>query len=182
MFVQNGGAFDAALPKLIQLIDDGYNEAYFLVGCIYELGGRGIQQNYKNAFFYFQKSAETLGLVEAYLGLARCYYFGHGLEVDYGKAFKYYLHVEQQTPNPIAWLMLGQMYRKGQGVARDFDKARQYLTKAADKGYVVALAQLGVLEQELGHTIRGWLLRIKAALMGMKIASTDAEDPRLRDS
>lgn len=168
------------LKEFIELIDEGYKEAYFFAGCIYEEGGGGVKQDLHKASFYYQKSIEESGAVEAYLGLAKFYYYGMSVEPDYTKAFEYYSIVDEDTDNAIAQLMLGRMYQHGQGTKKDLAKAREYYNKAVAKGNVYAMQNLAFLEEELGNWLKGLWLRLKAGFMAFNIGRKNMKDVRLR--
>lgn len=170
-----------ALDEAVALIDEGYGHAYTLAGAIYERGGNGVPQDYEKALFYYQRSIENVGAVEGYLALGRLFYFGKGVEQNYRKAYEYYSIVDADTENAVAYLMLGRLYHKGHGVKQNLDKAREYYEKAITKGYVFGLTYLGFLEQECGHYLKGWRLRLKAAYLFLRISARDPHDSRLRD-
>ena len=56
-----------ALQQCMSLIDDGYAEAYVFAGALYEKGGNGVEPDFSRARFYYEKSVEERGAVEAYL-------------------------------------------------------------------------------------------------------------------
>ena len=177
-----GNHFDA-FKKFIALIDEGCAAAYGFVGAYYDLGAPGIEKDYEKARFYYDRDIEQYGSREAYLGLARLYYFGRGVDRDYCKAFEYYeMVVEEAEHNGVAYLMLGQMYQHGQCVEKNFQKAKECYEKAWQKDYVLGLTYLGKLEQEMGHPVKGWLHRLKAGLVAYKIARKDPHDSRFRSS
>lgn len=173
--------YAAALPMFVKLIDDDCKEAYAYAASIYETGGDGVDQDFERAFFYYQKSIENFGNVGTHLALGRFYYYGWGTKQDYAKAYEYYSWVDQEKDHPLAHLMLGRLYHKGHGVKQDLDKAREYYEKAITKGYVFGLTYLGFLEQECGHYLKGWRLRLKAAYLSLKIGARDPRDSRLRN-
>jgi TPR repeat protein len=168
------------LKEFVNLIDQGCADAYFYAGCIYEDGGGGVEQDLDKARFYYQKSIEESGAVEAYLGLAKFYYYGMGVERDYVRAFEYYKIVDEDTGNVLAQLMLGLMYQHGQGVQKDLTRAREYFRRAIDKGNVYAIQHLAFLEEELGNRLKGIWLRIKAGFLAFNVARKNPKDPRLR--
>lgn len=174
------GDYAAALPKFINLINDGCKEAYEFVGYIYEEGGGGVEQDLQKAAFYYKKSIEEFGALEAYLGLGRLYYHGDGVERDYAKAFELYSTVHEETDNPIAALMLGRMYQFGEGLTKDLVKAQEYYQKAANKGYVFGLTYQAILETELGNYLKGLWLRMKAAFLAFIISLKNPKDRKLR--
>lgn len=172
--------YAAALPRFLALIDEGCSDAYVFVGSIYEMGCGGVNQDLEKASFYYQKSVEEFGAVEAYLALARFYYFGKGVDQDYKKALDYYSIVDEESHHPVAALMLGRMHQYGHGVEKDMVKAKAYYETTANKGYVMGLTYLGQLEQETGKYFRGLLLRIKAGILAFRIGRRDIHDSRFR--
>lgn len=177
------GNYSSALKKFIALIDAGCPAAFGFVGGYYELGAPDIERDYEKARFYYERDIEEYGSREAYLGLARLYYFGRGVDRDYCKAFEYYdLVVKEAEHNGVAYLMLGQMYQYGQCADKDLQKAKDCYQKAWRKGYVLGLTYLGKLEQEMGHPVRGWLHRLRAGFVGYRIARKDPHDSRFRSA
>jgi TPR repeat protein len=59
------GDYTGALSQFKNLINEGCNEAYSYVGNIYESGGQGVEADIDKAIFYYQKSIEECGDVEA---------------------------------------------------------------------------------------------------------------------
>ena len=169
-----------ALKEFVSLIDKGNKEAYYFSGCIYEEGANGVEQDLGKARFYYEKSVEELGYVEGYLALGRLYFYGIGVNQDYAKAFEYYAVVRAQKDNPIAHLMLGTMHHYGFGVNKDSTKAREYYNKAAIMRNVYAIRNLGILEGEQGHLLRGLAMRVKAGIMAFSIGLRNMKDGRLR--
>lgn len=170
------GLFD----EFIDLIDKGYVEANYYVGCMYEDGSNGIQQNPEHAFFYYKKAVEELGYLEGYLAMARLYYHGAGVQQDYAEAFKYYTHVAQKKEHPVACFMLGRIYQYGSGVAKDLLMARSWYLRAIAHGSVYGTINLAMLEAEERHFLKSMGLRIKAGFSAFWISLKDRRDPRLR--
>lgn len=172
---------ETALEKCIKLIDDGYDEAFAFVGAIYEIGGHNVTKDYDKARFYYEQSVERFGATEAYLGLVRIYYYGMGVEKDYCKAFEYCTILSEDADNVYGNFLIGKMYTDGHCVDKNLDKAKEFFKKAWDKDYVFGLTYLGLLEQHLGHNIKGWMFRIKAGFISYKIARKNISDPRIRE-
>ena len=169
-----------ALQQCISLIDEGYSEAYVFAGAFYEKGGNGIVPDFSRAKFYYKKSIEERGAIEAYLGLARIYYYGLGGNKDYCKAWSIYEKVARESNNSVANLMLGRMCHDGLCVEKNCDKAKEYYRRAWKSGHILGLTYLGLLEQQTGNYIRGLLLRLKAGYYGFRAVSKNPHDPRLR--
>lgn len=174
------GDYVSALSQLKLLIDNGCNEANSYVGNIYESGGKGVVPDIDKAVFYYQRSIEECGDVEAYLGLGRIYFYGDGSNGEYEKAFEYYSKIAQESGRPVAHLMLGRMYDLAKGVRRGVKEAKEHYAVAAAMGNVFAIKNLGLLEIETGNYMKGMFLRIKAVLMGLILSIKDLGDSRLR--
>lgn len=172
----------SALEKCLLLIDEGCTEAYVFAGAFYEKGSKGIDVDFSKARFYYERSIEECGAVEAYLGLARIYYYGRGVEVDHCKALSFYERVVNETDNAVASLMLGRIYEQGLCLERNLEKAKEYYQRAWDAGHVLGLTHLGLIEQKTGNYLRGILLRIRAGYLGFKTAVKNPYDWRLRSS
>ncbi len=181
-FLDAGGSRADAFDKLVALIDFGCNDAYFLTGLLCEMGGNDLAQNFEKAFFYYKTSAETTGLVEANLGVARLYYRGRGVEQDFEKAFSIYSQIAKDKNNPVACLVLGRMYLFGHGVDKDLSKARTYLEEAAGNRYAFAYAFLAVVAKEERRMFQSIIYKLKAAALAILLRCTGEEDVRLRSS
>lgn len=112
--------------------------------------GEGIEQNFHEAFKWFQIASEgRKGQYE--LGL--CYYDGRGTEKNDEKAFECFRMASKANSDyfengekDVAGIqyMLGRMYEKGEGTAKDYEKAFAYYKKAirqdlAEAQYALAL-------------------------------------------
>jgi len=175
------GSARESLEQAAALVDAGFAHANTLLGTIYEFGGKGVEPDFAKALFYYEQATSTVGAVEAWLGLGRIYFLGKGVAADHAKASRYYQAVADDTSHPVAWLMLGRLSQEGTGVEQDLDRARECFEKAASGGSVLAVARLGVLEQQAGHWLKGSLLRLKAGWRALTLARADTGDPRLRE-
>lgn len=142
---------------------EGEPAALVEIGNIYELGGNGVEQDYKQAMHWYQRSFNEANDVHGCLGLARLYYLGLGTPVDYAKAFDYYSLLEPNN-HPLAMFQLGQMYYLGQGVEPDLEKAAYYYQRAADQGHLYALRFMGYVKQRQGHPLAGLWWRLKGSV------------------
>ena len=98
--------------------------------------GLGTEQDYKQAFDWFLKSA-TAGNKFAQYSLANLYYYENGVEKDLSQAFLWYRKSSEQG-QPYASYAVAQMYDKGEYVSQSEETAQRY--------YKVALS--GFLELE----------------------------------
>uniref|UniRef100_U9V817 Protein kinase domain-containing protein n=1 Tax=Rhizophagus irregularis (strain DAOM 181602 / DAOM 197198 / MUCL 43194) TaxID=747089 RepID=U9V817_RHIID len=113
--------------------------------------GVGMKQNYKKAFYYFQKAAKGGNNFAQYcLGycyengkeLGYCYSFGIGTEINNSKAFDLY-KLAAEKGHLYAQYLLGICYNIGIGTEIDNSKAFELYKIAAEKSHLDALYQLG---------------------------------------
>ena len=165
----------------IQLIDCGFAEANYFVGCMYEDGSNGVERNLEHARFYYQQSIDELGYLEGFLAVARFYYFGHGVPEDFGIAYKYFSHVAHYAKHPVAYVMLGRMNQYGQGTEINAEAARTLYINAIQLGNISGMINRAVLERSEGYFFRAVFLYCKASLMAFCIRMKSPKDARLRD-
>lgn len=180
----SGHAQDAE-KELIQLIDEGVDEASSLLGELYELQGqKGEISDFQKAKFYYEKAMESCGSQAGVLGLARLYFYGKGMEVNYQKAFDLYsLAIKEETGSlseGFASWMLGRMYMDGLGTANDLKKARYYFRKAWASGHVPGLSFWANLEWKLGNYQKSIVLRLLSIIFIATLTIKDRRHPRLR--
>lgn len=161
------GDYAELLKENYQRAVAGDAEAQAGLGSMYALG-RGVTQDYKEAFAWYTKAAEQkYSLAQYSLGLM--YYNGNGVPQDYKEALKWYTKAAEQG-FAEAQYNLGLMYYDGKGVTKDYKEAFKWYTKAAEQGHAVAQNNLGLMYY-YGDGIRpdykealGWF--IKAAEQG----------------
>lgn len=95
--------------------------------------GLGTEQDYKQAFTWFLKSAQE-GNKFAQYSLANLYYYGNGVEKDLSQAFHWYMKSAEQG-QPYAAYAIAQMYSKGEYVSQNKETAQRYY-KAALSGFL----------------------------------------------
>ncbi|UZO07132.1 uncharacterized protein OCT59_027430 [Rhizophagus irregularis] len=103
--------------------------------------GIGTKQNYKKAYYYFQKAAEG-GYKIAQFDLGSCYENGKGVKKNNRKAFKLYQKSAEQGLLG-AQFKLGYCYNFGIGTEVDEIKAFELYKIAVEKGHLDAQYQLG---------------------------------------
>ena len=111
------------------------------VGSSYFTGDGGVEQNYSEAFKWYQKAALN-GETSAFTWMGIMYYWGYGTVQDYFQAFRWFKKASQLA-NPLANYWLGQLYYNGQGTNKDYKKAFECFQKAAENGIKEAYAWLG---------------------------------------
>jgi len=117
------GYLDQAESIAKKLVDDGFYDAYALLGAIYEKRSTHSGYGMSDALFYYKKAIEKVGAVEAWLALGRLHYLGLCGELDKLEAIKIYQIVREDCNHPVANLMLGKIYLDGKIAPQDFDLA-----------------------------------------------------------
>jgi TPR repeat protein len=129
--------------KLLSSAEQGNADAQVAVGFIYRTAQWGIQQDYKKALYWYQKSAEQNN-PKAQFQLGVVYERGEGLPKDYKKAIYWFQKsAEQGDEGSQAWL--GHMYDNGQGVPQDYQQANYWYQKSAEQGNLLAQYGLGLM-------------------------------------
>lgn len=172
---------DEALVEFMKLVNQGCNEALSFVGNLYECGGRNVERDCSKAKFYYERAVESAGSIAAYLGLVRIYYYGLGVEKDCCRALEYCEVLIREAGHPYASFYVGKIYMEGCCVEKDLNKSKKYFKDSWRQGYVFGLTYLGLVEQESGYKIIGWLYRIKSGIMAYFIARNDINDYRIRE-
>lgn len=170
---------NAALYLLRSLASDKELAAYREIGNIYELGGGGVEIDYKKAFSWYKKSVDEADDALGYYGLGRLYYLGRGVERNYESA-RWYFEQAASADIALANLMLGRIYNLGLGVEKDTHLARKYFNKAGENGYVQAIKNLGHLEIKDGNIIKGISLQLRGITLHLILYIKSSHDPRLR--
>lgn len=112
--------------------------------------GKYISQNEKQAFCFFEKSANQ-NYVPAKVELAKCYTIGRGTGKNLKKAFDLY-QIAANAGNPEAQNILGNYYMNGNAgglkIPKDAGRALEYWTKAAKQGLAQAKASLNTYDRK----------------------------------
>lgn len=88
----------------------------------------GTEQDYKQAFDWFLKSAQEDNKFAQY-SLANLYYYGNGVEKDLSQAFLWYQKSSSQG-QPYASYAIAQMYNKGEYISQSEETAQRYYKDA----------------------------------------------------
>jgi hypothetical protein len=112
----------------------------------YYFKDEGVQQDYRQAFEWFKKSAEQ-GYAYAQCCLGLCYRDGKGVQQDYGQAFRWFKSAAEQG-DALAQYCLGLCYRDGKGVQQDYKKAFEWFEKSAEYGIYYAQFEIGCCYRE----------------------------------
>jgi TPR repeat protein len=102
------------------------------VGSLYLSNDYGLQQDYKKAFYWFEKAAKK-GYAPAMGALAGMYNRGDGVEKNDEKVFHWTFKAAQKG-DVDSMYFVGLLYYDGQGTTQNYIKAIQWLTKAWDRG------------------------------------------------
>jgi TPR repeat protein/uncharacterized membrane protein YhaH (DUF805 family) len=104
--------------------------------------GQGIEQDYKQAIYWFRKSAEQ-GFAEAQHYFGICLEKGQGIEQDYKQAVYWYLKAAEQG-YANAQTSIGACYYNGKGVEKDYKKAMYWFHKADEQGDAESQFDIGL--------------------------------------
>lgn len=104
----------------------------------YQLGeyyfhGIGVDTDYKEAFYWWQKSA-VQGYAKGQCSLAHCYQYGQGVEKNLQKAIYWYYQSAKQGYD-VAQERLGSLYYDGKGVAKSYKEAAKWFRKSAKQTF-----------------------------------------------
>ena len=108
--------FDFIANLYRKAIDSGNTDAMNDLGALY-YDGRGCEQNFKNAVYYYDMAAK-LGNRQAQENLGYCYYYGRNVPVDYEKAFHYFA-LGAFDGHLISLYKIGDMYMNGYYVEKN---------------------------------------------------------------
>lgn len=125
----------------------GHRDAQLMAAMAYEQGNYGLRQQPEKAVVYYRKGALNGDPIAQY-ALAYLYEKGRGVDADLPMAFHWYLQAAQNGLTAAEY-KVGMFYLSdSQAVAKSPAKAKQWLEKAANRGYVDAQLQLGLLYEE----------------------------------
>ena len=99
----------------------------YRIGAMYNYS-QGTEQNYTEAFKWFQSSA-TAGNPYAMFALGNLYNYGKGVDKDVTKAFEWYKQSADKK-NPYAAYMTARMLQNGTGTEKNAEQAEEYYKKA----------------------------------------------------
>lgn len=133
--------YTEAFPKLKAAAEKGHKKAQYRVGKCYEKG-RGVNENEKLAFQWYEKSAKQ-GYHKGQYELGDCYKDGEGVAKNKKLAFEWFKKAAAQE-NAEAEYALGKCYMKGRGVASNQADARKWFKRAVnnEKGGKEILAEI----------------------------------------
>ncbi|KAJ3193993.1 hypothetical protein HK101_003702 [Irineochytrium annulatum] len=132
----------AALRLYNRAAEGGHSGAMFRVGQCYERGSLGCNVDLEQSVEWYQKAAEQKD-PDAACAMAFMYATGKGVVKDLSKAKDHYLRAAEKG-NRVAENALGWFYENGLGgLRKDPDMAVGFYKRAAEKGEVNALFNLG---------------------------------------
>ena len=140
--------------------------AQWKVGKCYFDGEKGVMIDNKEAFKWFQKSAEQDNpFAKFYLG--RCYDEGFAVIVNYTKANAFYkeavkgLDTLALEGNSDAQYLLGMCYDSGFGIEENISEAIKWYKAAAEHDNVEAQCELGFIYSEDGRVKKSYADAVK---------------------
>lgn len=128
------------LDTIVAQAKEGKAEYEYLYGLCYE-NGWGVEQNPKQAFSWYSKSAEQ-DYAAACNSLGNLYRMGSGVATNANKALEWY-RKGAKGGDGQAMLNLGNCYFYGMGVEKDEKTAVKWWTDAAEAGNAFAMSQMG---------------------------------------
>ena len=131
---------------LLESAQNGDASAQLQLGHLFE--GKGIDQDFQQAFKWFQKAAKQ-GLAEAQWICGMNYRSGRGVAKDDHEAFKWISKAAKQG-YPLGQFWLGIMLDSGRGVERDSRQSLKWFKRAAESGDEAALLLLGCSYEDAG--------------------------------
>lgn len=134
--------YSAALQLLRPLADEGYAQAQFNIGYMYDVG-EGVTKSDQEARKWYQLAADQ-GDIYAQFNLALLYLTGRGVAQSDSEALKWYRKAAEGGHDE-AQRSLGVLYRTGRSVPRDDQEAFKWFRRAADQGNAAAHQNLGVM-------------------------------------
>ncbi|XP_069787912.1 protein sel-1 homolog 1-like isoform X3 [Narcine bancroftii] len=130
------------------------------LGQLHLTGGKGIEQDFKKAFYYLSKAAKG-GNTHALGFLGKMYSEGNEVVPQSNETALMYFRMAAEMGNPIGLTGLGVAYLHGKGVQVDYEEAFKYFKKAADEGWVDGEFQLGVIHSSGLGVKRDYKLAVK---------------------
>jgi TPR repeat protein len=125
--------YDAAIPALRRLAEEGNARAQILLGDAYGVG-KGVEFNYETAFSWYQRAADQ-GHPRAYYKVALHYSLGWGVRQDIDEAIRWFRRAGE-AGHYYAHLKLGLIYRRGE--TKDLVLPHMWFTVASRSGHPTA--------------------------------------------
>ena len=138
-----GSAIDTASIRQAAMAGDAKSQ--LLYGSLYEDGKGGLEQNYKEAVFWYKKAADQ-GYAQAQYNLGLLYEDGRGIDQDYYEASQWYKRASNNGFSE-AQNNLGVLYITGRGVIKDRNRAELMFRRASEQGNANAERNLKMLLQ-----------------------------------
>jgi TPR repeat protein len=122
------GDYATALREFSIPANEGFPEAQFNLGLLYEKG-HGVPQDYATAALWYRQAAEQ-DMIEAQNNLGYLYNNGLGVPLDYAEAALWY-HRAAEQDIAGAQYNLGELYWNGLGVPQNYSHAYKWSCLAA---------------------------------------------------
>lgn len=135
--------------ELIASAENGDSNAQYKLGYCYYIGcfkNQRIEQNYKQAFNWWLKSAKQNNPISQN-AIGTCYYYGEGTNINYTEAFGWFFKSANRNYAPAQY-NVGLCYKHGKGIQRIIPYAYQWFRKAANQGHKEAENQVNELEEQ----------------------------------
>jgi len=129
-----------ALEFLRKSADQGFAEAQFNLGIVYELGN-GVDKNPTEAFRFYKLAADQ-GNSRAQFSLGNLYKDGNGVSKNMAEAVRFYRLAANEGLDK-AQCVLGIFYHEGNDIPKDITEAVRLYKLSADQGYAEGQYNLG---------------------------------------
>jgi uncharacterized protein len=142
----SGSVFGSEFEDTLIKAEQGDIIAQGILGGIY-YNGEGVPQDYKQAVYWYKKSADQGDAIAQY-DLGIMYYNGEGVPQDYKQAVYWYKKSADQG-YAKAQYNLGIMYYYGEGVTQNYKKAYVWESLAAIQGHKKAAGNRNIITKKL---------------------------------
>lgn len=137
-----------------ELAASGDGHAYAALGAFYEYGQRELKPDHVKAVRHYELAIDSVGALEAWVGLGRVLAFGDPVVRDYARARHCFFVAAEDADSPTAWLGLGVIHLEGLGTERDLDAAEACFKRVVSLGDKRGEARLAEVEQRRNESPR----------------------------
>ncbi len=128
--------------EIMEKAKGGDADAQFDLGQMHG-AGRGTEQDYAEAYKWYQLAAEQ-GLAVAQASIGAMYQYGLGIMPDDTQAMKWYSYAAKQGL-AVAQYLLASMYSDSEGDTQDYAEEEKWARRAAEQGNAQAQVLLGAI-------------------------------------
>jgi TPR repeat protein len=137
-----------------ELAASGDGHAHAALGSFYEYGRRELKPDHVKSALHYEVAIDSVGALEAWVGLGRVLAFGDPVVRDYARARHCFSVAAEDADSPTAWLGLGIIHLEGLGTERDLDAAEACFKRVVSLGDKRGEARLAEVEQRRNESPR----------------------------